>query len=153
MAVTNQASTVFGFRRGSILAAFVVLGAGGLAHAQGVTNQLVSVEVKPLSGTTVQVRLNTTAPAPTPLSFTIDQPARLAIDLADVELALPERRLEVGAAGLDSVVAAQAGGRTRVVFNLDAMLPYAAVAQGNSVLVTLGEEQVPAPGHATGGSG
>lgn len=144
MAVTDQASNDVRFWRGSVLSALLVFSTAGLVQAQEAPNRLVSVEVKPLSGTSVQVRLNTTAAAPAPLSFTIDQPARLAIDLADVELALAERRVDVGAAGLDSVVAAQAGGRTRIVFNLDAMQPYTAVAQGNSILVTLGEEPPPA---------
>jgi len=39
---------------------------------------------------------------------------------------------------VDSIVAAEAGGRTRVVFNLDALVPYAARAEGNAVIVTLG---------------
>ncbi|MGA0705337.1 MAG: AMIN domain-containing protein, partial [Steroidobacteraceae bacterium] len=140
MAGMYQANDTSGLWRGALLAFCLAAAASGV-HAQEAGNRLVSVEVKPLSGTSVQVRLNTTAPAPTPVSFTIDRPARLAIDLADVELALDERRVDVGAAGLESVVAAQAGGRTRLVFNLAALLPYTAVAQGNSVIVTLGEDQ------------
>jgi len=107
------------------------------AHAEGAT-RLTSVEVLPMQGSTLQVRLHTDGPAPQPLTFTIDHPARLSVDLPDVGLALDNRRIDVGAGGVDTIVAAEATGRTRVVFNMDSLVPYTAVAEGDSVLVTLG---------------
>jgi type IV pilus assembly protein PilQ len=91
-----------------------------------------------MQGSTLQVRLHTDGPAPQPLTFTIDRPARLSVDLPDVGLALDNRRIDVGAGGVDTIVAAEATGRTRVVFNMDSLVPYSAVAEGDSVLVTLG---------------
>ena len=91
-----------------------------------------------MQGSTLQVRLHIDGTAPQPLTFTIDKPARLSVDLPDVGLALDNRRIDVGAGGVDTIVAAEATGRTRVVFNLDSLVPYTAVAEGNSVLVTLG---------------
>ena len=108
-----------------------------LAQAQG-TARLTAVEVLPMQGSTLQVRLRTDGTAPQPLTFTIDQPARLSVDLPDVTLALDKRRIDVAAGGVDTIVVAEASGRTRVVFNLDALVPYTAVADGDSVLVTLG---------------
>jgi type IV pilus assembly protein PilQ len=108
-----------------------------LAAAQGAA-RLTAVEVLPMQGNTLQVRLRTDGTAPQPLTFTIDRPARLSVDLPDVGLALENRRIDVGAGGVDTIVAAEATGRTRVVFNLDAMVPYTAVAEGDSVLVTIG---------------
>ncbi len=107
------------------------------AHAEGAA-RLTSVEVLPMQGSTLQVRLHIDGTAPQPLTFTIDKPARLSVDLPDVGLALDNRRIDVGAGGVDTIVAAEATGRTRVVFNLDSLVPYTAVAEGNSVLVTLG---------------
>ena len=107
------------------------------AHAEGAA-RLTSVEVLPMQGSTLQVRLHTDGTAPQPLTFTIDKPARLSVDLPDVGLALENRRIDVGAGGVDTIVAAEASGRTRVVFNLDSLVPYTAVAEGDSVLVTLG---------------
>jgi type IV pilus assembly protein PilQ len=114
-----------------------------LAAAQGAA-RLTAVEVLPMQGSTLQVRLRTDGTAPQPLTFTIDRPARLSVDLPDVGLALENRRIDVGAGGLDTIVAAEATGRTRVVFNLDALVPYTAVAEGDSVLVTLGSAQAAA---------
>jgi type IV pilus assembly protein PilQ len=108
-----------------------------LASAQG-SARLTAVEVLPMQGSTLQVRLRTDGTAPQPLTFTIDRPARLSVDLPDVGLALENRRIDVGAGGVDTIVAAEATGRTRVVFNLDSLVPYSAVAEGDSILVTLG---------------
>ena len=108
-----------------------------LAQAQGAA-RLTAVEVLPMQGSTLQVRLRTDGTAPQPLTFTIDNPARLSVDLPDVALALDNRRIDVGAGGVDTIVAAEATGRTRIVFNLDALVPYTAVAEGDSILVTIG---------------
>jgi type IV pilus assembly protein PilQ len=108
-----------------------------LALAQDAV-RLTAIEVQPMQGSTLQIRLRTDGTAPQPLTFTIDRPARLSIDLPDVGLALANRRIDVGAGGVDTIVAAEAAGRTRVVFNLDSLVPYTAVADGDSVLVTLG---------------
>jgi type IV pilus assembly protein PilQ len=91
-----------------------------------------------MQGTGLQVRLRTDGTAPQPVTFTIDRPARLSVDLPDVALALDNRRIDVGAGGVDTIVAAEASGRTRVVFNLDALMPYSAQAEGDSVVVTIG---------------
>ena len=107
------------------------------AVAQG-TARLTAVEVLPMQGSTLQVRLRTDGTAPQPLTFTIDKPARLSVDLPDVGLALENRRIDVGAGGVDTIVAAEATGRTRVVFNLESLVSYTAVAEGDSVLVTIG---------------
>lgn len=108
-----------------------------LAQAQAPA-RLTAVEVMPMQGNTLQVRLRTDGTAPQPLTFTIDKPARLSVDLPDVALALDNRRIDVGAGGVDTIVAAEATGRTRVVFNLDSLVAYTAVAEGDSVIVTIG---------------
>ena len=133
-------------------AAALTLAWCGLAQAQGPATTLTSVDVQPMQGNVLQVRLRTSGPAPEPLAFTIDQPARLSIDLPDVGLALDSRRIDVKAGGVDTIVAAEAGGRTRVVFNLDALMPYTARAEGDSVIVTFGAaaaaQVAPAPAAA-----
>ncbi|MDH4258693.1 MAG: type IV pilus secretin PilQ [Gammaproteobacteria bacterium] len=108
-----------------------------IASAQG-SVRLTAVEVQPMQGQTLQIRLRTDGVAPQPLTFTIDRPARLSVDLPDVVLALENRRIDVGTGGVDTIVAAEASGRTRVVFNLESLVPYSAQADGDSVIVTLG---------------
>jgi type IV pilus assembly protein PilQ len=102
------------------------------------TNQLQKIDVESLAGKQLQVTLHMSAPAPQPLSFTIDKPARISLDLADTTLALPSRKVDVGNGGLVSVVAAEANGRARVVLNLDQLQPYQTRVSGNDVIVTVG---------------
>src|SRR5262245_27844102 len=129
--------------------AVLALAWGQFALAQGAA-RLTAVEVMPMQGSTLQVRLRTDGTAPQPLTFTIDRPARLSVDLPDVGLALDNRRIDVGAGGVDTIVAAEATGRTRVVFNLDSLVPYSAVAEGDSVIVTLGSASAGAAPAAAG---
>jgi type IV pilus assembly protein PilQ len=121
------------------LAACVIVGfASGAANAQGAPNKLESVDVQALSGQQLQLTLRHSAPPSEPVAFTIDNPARISLDLANTSLALPSRRIDVRAGGVDSVLAAEAAGRTRLVLNLDRLLPYQTRVQGNDIIVVLG---------------
>ena len=123
-------------------AALVAL-AGALAFATQIASaqdapRLERVELLPQPGERIDVRLVHDGPAPQPVAFTIDDPARLAVDLPGTKLALDSRRIDVNAGGLDTIVAAEASGRTRVVFNLDQLQPYSTRVEGNVVHVSLG---------------
>jgi type IV pilus assembly protein PilQ len=100
--------------------------------------KLESIDVQTLSGQQVQLKLHLSGPAPEPQPFTIDKPARIAFDLPNTALALASRRIDVRSGGVDSVVAAEANGRTRLVVNVDSLMPYTAKVDGNTILVTLG---------------
>ena len=108
-----------------------------LASAQGPA-RLTAVEVLPMQGSTLQVRLRIDGAAPQPLPSRSTTPRGFRSTCLTSALALENRRIDVGAGGVDTIVAAEATGRTRVVFNLDSLVPYTAVAEGDSVLVTLG---------------
>jgi type IV pilus assembly protein PilQ len=100
--------------------------------------QLQSIDVQKLGGKQVQLTLHLSGPAPEPLSFTIDKPARISLDLPNTGLALAARRIDVGSGGVDTVLAAEANGRTRIVLNLDQMQPYQTRVDGNDLVVTVG---------------
>jgi type IV pilus assembly protein PilQ len=102
--------------------------------------KLESIDVQTLSGQQVQLKLHMDGPAPEPLPFTIDKPARIAFDLPNTTLALASRRFDVRAAGVDTVVAAEANGRTRLVVNVDSLLPYTTKIDGNNLVITLGAQ-------------
>jgi type IV pilus assembly protein PilQ len=99
---------------------------------------LQSVDVQPLPGQQLQLIMHLSGPAPQPLSFTIDNPARISFDLPGATLALPSRRIDVHTAGLDTILAAETKDRTRVVLNLDKLVPYDARVDGSNIIVTLG---------------
>jgi type IV pilus assembly protein PilQ len=107
------------------------------------TNALQSIDVQTLSGNQLQLTLHLSGPAPEPLSFTIDKPARISLDLPNTTLALPSRRIDVGRAGVDTVLAAEANGRSRVVLNLDQTEPYQTRVNGNDIVVLVGVSAAP----------
>jgi type IV pilus assembly protein PilQ len=103
-------------------------------------NTLQSIDVQTLSGQQVQLKLTLSGPASDPLPFTIDKPARIAFDLLNTSLAVATRRIDVRSGGVDTVLAAEANGRTRIVVNVDALMPYSTKVDGNTVLITLGAQ-------------
>jgi type IV pilus assembly protein PilQ len=115
-----------------------LLMASALAHAQvaieAVTGSLQSgVEV-------VRIDLNK-ALAAVPSGFTIQSPARIALDFPDVVSAMGRTNIDVNQGNLKSVSVVQAGNRTRVVLNLKQATAYKTQLQGKSLLVVL--EAVP----------
>jgi type IV pilus assembly protein PilQ len=102
--------------------------------------QLQSIDVQTLSGQQVQLKLHMSGPAAEPLPFTIDKPARIAFDLPNTTLALATRRIDVRSGGVDTVLAAEANGRARVVVNVDNLIPYTTKVAGNDIIVTLGQQ-------------
>src|ERR1700732_2914363 len=116
----------------------VALAMAGFTGGPADAVQLQSIDVQTLSGQQVQLKLHLSGPAPEPLPFTIDKPARIAFDLPNTTLALTTRRIDVPAGGVDTVLAAEANGRTRVVVNVNSLMPYTTKVDGNTIIVTLG---------------
>lgn len=106
--------------------------------APAAANKLQSINVQALSGNQMQLTLHLSGPAPEPMAFTIDNPARISLDLPNTSLALSSRRIDVGAGGIDTVLAAEADGRSRVVLNLDKQLPYKTQVNGNDIVLLVG---------------
>jgi type IV pilus assembly protein PilQ len=133
------------FLRALVLAATVALPAGLLTApaalaADAPATRLEAVNVQPLPGQRLEVALKLSGTAPQPLAFTIDNPARISFDLPNTGLALQSRRIDVRQAGLDSIVAAEASGRSRLVLNLDRLVPYETRVSGDTIFITLGDQ-------------
>src|SRR5215467_15657944 len=65
-------------------------------------------------------------------------PARISFDLPNTTLAMPSKRVDVHASGVDTIVAAETKDRTRLVVNLDKLVPYDTRVSGNNIVVMLG---------------
>ena len=122
------------------LTATTLLGCGFSANAQEF-NRLQDIQVQNLPGQQVELKLILSGTAPEPLSFTINNPARIALDLPATTLGISSRRRVVNIGPLDTVLIAEANGRTRVVLNLDTMVQYKTRRSGNTIFVTLGAEE------------
>ena len=112
--------------------------AGSRARAADAQVALQSIQVQQLPHAQMQLTLHLSGPAPKPLSFTMDHPARIVIDLPGTELALPSDRISVKSGGLNSILAAATRHRSRLVLSLDSMVTYGLQQQGDQILVTLG---------------
>ncbi len=119
------------------ITAFVLFMVGAMASASALAGTLDEIGYNLLPGDRVQLSLKLSGPAPEPNSFTIDNPARLALDLPDTGLALEQRLQEIGVGMTRSVRAVEANGRTRVVINLVRMVPYDLEVKDNRILVTI----------------
>lgn len=123
----------------SVPAAALALLLLAVSHAvpaqSGVT--LDDISYASLPGDRVQVELKLSGRVDEPLSFAIDNPARVALDLPGVKLNLPRKTSDINVGMARSVTAVEAAGRTRVVLNLVKMVPYSLKVAGNSVLLTL----------------
>ncbi len=106
------------------------------AYAQSAVT-LDSVSYSSLPGDRVQIELELSGPVDEPLSFAIDNPARVALDFPGVSLNLSRKTSEIGVGMARSVTAVEAAGRTRVVLNLVKLVPYTMKVAGNRVLITL----------------
>lgn len=107
------------------------------ALAQG-ANRLEGITFTTGAGNKVELTLRLSDTAPTPLTFTVDNPARIALDLPDTSVAMSSRRVDVKQGVVDTVNVAEANGRTRVVLNVDNLVPYETKVQGNTIIVSVG---------------
>ncbi|MDB4222484.1 type IV pilus secretin PilQ [Granulosicoccus sp.] len=117
-----------------ILAAGVVLASTGI---QAAPNTLLDISHVTLPGNKQQIALTMSGPATTPKAFTINNPARIALDLPDTKNAMDLRNLSIDTGMLQNITTVEAGGRTRVVVNLTALAPYSTTINGNQLLINL----------------
>jgi type IV pilus assembly protein PilQ len=107
------------------------------ALAQG-ANRLEGITYTTGAGNRIELTLRLSDNAPTPLTFTVDNPARIALDLPDTTVAMASRRVDVKQGVVDTVNVAEANGRTRVVLNVDNLVPYETRVEGNTIVVSVG---------------
>lgn len=99
---------------------------------------LDDVKFASLPGERVQIKLILSEALPAdPLNFTIDNPARIAIDFPNTSLNLSEKSQTIGIGMANSLNVVEAGGRTRVVINLTRSVSYDMAVEGNAVILNL----------------
>ncbi|HQR40464.1 MAG TPA: type IV pilus secretin PilQ [Blastocatellia bacterium] len=137
-----------GGRRSWAAALVALLGVAfaGAAFAQ-TGNSLDGVTVSRASSGRVVVRFQLkNPPANPPASFAIQSPPRIALDFMDTGNGLGTTQRAVDEAALRSLNVIQAGNRTRVVFNLNKPQTFDTQVEGNTVIVTLNDQEAIKPG-------
>jgi len=100
---------------------------------------LNALDVAALPGDRVELKLAFDEPVASPRGYTLDQPARIALDLPGVSNNLGAKNRELGVGNARSVTVVEAQGRTRLIVNLTALVPYSTRVDGNNLFVVLGE--------------
>ena len=133
MAITKRLShivTIF-----SLMGIFAAVGFSSAVQAATLDDISYSV----LPGERVQLKIELSEPMQgEPMSFTIDNPARIALDFPNTTLGAVTKNLSIDVGVATSVSVVEAAGRTRVVLNLVRSVAYEIDVQGSSVTVTLG---------------
>lgn len=100
-------------------------------------NILQDITYTPLSGGKVQITMKFAGPVAEPQIFTTENPARIAIDLADTRNGLSQRRIEINNGATGAVSAVEAAGRTRVVVDLFHTVTYETKVEGNNLVLNV----------------
>jgi type IV pilus assembly protein PilQ len=91
-----------------------------------------------LPGGKFEIRMQFDGTPPAPQGYTIDQPARIALDLPGVSSRLEQKKHTLAFENAQSVVVVESGGRTRVIVNLQQVAPYETSIQGNELVMSVG---------------
>ncbi|MGB1440009.1 MAG: AMIN domain-containing protein, partial [Luminiphilus sp.] len=92
-------------------------------------------------GSKFEVRLDFSEPPPADFSaYTIEEPARIAIDFPNTESALAQKRFPLPYGNATGVLVLEAGDRTRMVVNLIKLVPYEALINGNQLILQVGQD-------------
>ena len=98
------------------------------------------IEFSSLPGDKIEIRMIFDGVPPDPTGYTIEQPARIALDLAGVKSRLPAKQHPLGSGNARSVTVVEAGDRTRVIVAMKELVAYRARVLGNSLYVLVGED-------------
>lgn len=123
-------------KRGVVRYAVAACFALGSAWAQA-QNAIQSLTGGSQGGTEV-IRIETAQPlAAVPAGFTIQSPARIALDFPEVVNAIGRNAIDINQGNLRSANVVQAGDRTRVVINLKQAASYQARTEGKNLIIVL----------------
>ncbi|MCW9013821.1 MAG: type IV pilus secretin PilQ [Gammaproteobacteria bacterium] len=116
------------------------------------SNAIEAISYSTLPGNRLQINIKLNQPAEKPLSFTIDNPARIAFDFEDTISKLPKRKQLIGIGIAQSVTAVTAKNKTRVILNLTETVPYQVETNRDEISIILDSETSDTSASTAGGS-
>lgn len=100
--------------------------------------QLQDIKFAELPGERVELRLQFDEAPSEPSGYTIEQPARIVLDFADVDNALSQKKFPMNIGDVSGAVVVSGGGRTRLIVNLENSTSYTARQEGAVYVVEVG---------------
>jgi len=104
------------------------------------TNNIEEISYSSLPGNRLQINIRLTEAGEKPLSFNIDNPARIAFDFNNTKSKLPKRKQQIGIGVAQSLTSVTVKDKTRVILNLSETVPYDISVNRNTVSITLESE-------------
>jgi type IV pilus assembly protein PilQ len=112
-----------------------------LAASQVFATAVTDIEFSSRPGSKFEVRLDFDEAPPKELrSYTIERPARIAIDFPDTRSELDSKRYSLPYGNATGVLVLESGERTRLILNLVKLVPYETRVEGNSLFLTVGQD-------------
>jgi type IV pilus assembly protein PilQ len=133
--------------RGAMAGLIAVL--SWLAAGSAIATTMESIEFSSLPGDKTEIRMKFDGTPPDPKGYTIESPARIALDLMDTKSALATKYHSLGIGNAREVTVIEAKDRTRVIVNLTQLVPYETRTEGDTLFMYVGTgsnaQSVPSP--------
>ena len=127
--MTNKISTAL-----RLLVAPVVL----LMSSNVWSATMQDIEFSSLPGDRTEIRMHFDGTPPQPNGYTIEQPARIVLDLPGVVSDLREKHHNLGIGNARRISVVSTKDRTRAIVNLTELVSYEATVEGNSIYLMVG---------------
>ncbi len=95
-----------------------------------------------LSGDKIEMELSFDGEPPEVSGYTIEQPARIALDLEGASSALKSKYHKIGMGNARTAIVVGAKDKTRVIINLTELTGYSTRVEGNSLFVLIGQQEL-----------
>lgn len=127
-----------GYLKKSILVLAGCLACLGLSSQVLAEVVLEDISFATLPGGRFEVRMDFSDTPPAPEGYTIDNPARIVLDLPSVASALDQKKYALSFENARSAVVLGTSDRTRVILNMLKMAPYETRIDGSSIVLLVG---------------
>jgi len=134
------------------LAGQIIVAAVAFVGAQANAANLEDIDFASLPGDKTEIRMRFDSTPPQPSGYTIEQPARIVLDMPGVTSTLTQKHHTLGAGNARRVSVIGAGDRTRAIVNLTSLVGYETRVEGNLLLLVVGTDQGAAPAPAAASS-
>ena len=137
----TRANRMIRARRILVGLAGLLMGASWAVDASAAASVVEDIRFTAQPGSRMEVQL-TLSEAPTTdfESYTIEDPARIVIDLPQTRSGLDKKRYELSQANVTSVMVLESGDRTRLIVNLVSLVPFETRVAGRELTLRVGEE-------------
>ncbi|WP_420820247.1 type IV pilus secretin PilQ [Seongchinamella sediminis] len=116
------------------------LALGAWAFAAQAAPTITDIEFSSRPGSKFEVRLDFNETPPDLKAYTIEKPARIAVDFPGTTSSLDRKRYSLPYGNATGVVVLESGDRTRMVLNLVKLVPYETRVDGNSLFLIVGQD-------------